>query len=242
MHITLTFRLTQDTLPTELEQLQDLWKVALLLTPLGLPLDDWYPPADTPEDSIRNLAFDKDGPTSAALAILHAQKQEKELPGLRMFGVWNGRNRDGGVAIDSTLTVMPSNRICTFRLLSKLVPALSDKEKILSLIHGLLDIWPASMIEIGPLKYFTMQQVFPKRPGVGWMLYLPSVLTTKEVPEAQALVPVMNDNKTQRGTIIVSVTDEPFSTENKEHVKIANAIEIRLVDQDLMPLYADLGV
>jgi hypothetical protein len=35
--------------------------------------------------------------------------------------------------------------------------------------------------------------------------------------------------------------DEAFSVDNKEHVKIANAIEVRLVDQDLMPLYADLG-
>jgi hypothetical protein len=42
------------------------------------------------------------------------------------------------------------------------------------------------------------------------------------------------------GTIIVSVTDEPFSDENPEHVKIANAIEIRLVDQDLLPLFTDL--
>ncbi|MEG0886526.1 MAG: Imm52 family immunity protein, partial [Janthinobacterium sp.] len=38
---------------------------------------------------------------------------------------------------------------------------------------------------------------------------------------------------------IVSVTDVPFSDENPEHVKIANAIEIRLVDQDLLPPFAD---
>ena len=44
----------------------------------------------------------------------------------------------------------------------------------------------------------------------------------------------------QIGTIIVSVTDEPFNDENPEHVKIANAIEIRLVDQDLLPRYVDI--
>ena len=54
------------------------------------------------------------------------------------------------------------------------------------------------------------------------------------------LVPIMGTGKQQLGTIIVSVTDEPFSIENPAHLKIANDIEIRLVDQDLLPRYADL--
>lgn len=49
----------------------------------------------------------------------------------------------------------------------------------------------------------------------------------------------MNGGK-QTGSIIVSVTDSPFSDENPEQVKIANAIEVGLVDQDLLPRYADL--
>ena len=49
----------------------------------------------------------------------------------------------------------------------------------------------------------------------------------------------MKDKK-QVGTIIVSVTDAPFDVNNPEHVKIANAIAIRLVDQDLLPRFADL--
>jgi len=71
------------------------------------------------------------------------------------------------------------------------------------------------------------------------MLYLPRVLTAAQVPEARDLIPVM-DGKRQRGTIIVSVIDEPFSATNKEHVAVANAIEKRLVDQDLLPLYTEL--
>jgi len=76
------------------------------------------------------------------------------------------------------------------------------------------------------------------------MIYLPQVLTVQQIPEAPVLVPVMGkDEKAkdiQVGTIVVSVTDKPFSDENPEHVKIANAIEIRLVDQDLLPRYSDL--
>jgi len=59
------------------------------------------------------------------------------------------------------------------------------------------------------------------------------------VPEARELIPVMDDRQ-QRGTIIVSVIDEPFSADNPEHVKVANAIEVRLVDQDLLPLFSEL--
>lgn len=42
------------------------------------------------------------------------------------------------------------------------------------------------------------------------------------------------------GTIVVSVTDAVFSLDNPEHVEVANRIEIRLVDQDLLPAYADI--
>ncbi|WP_245964830.1 Imm52 family immunity protein [Trinickia dinghuensis] len=100
---------------------------------------------------------------------------------------------------------------------------------------GLLDICPlAADIQVGPFRYCTTHQVFPRRPGAGWMLYLPTVISSKELPEAAELVPVMADDR-QKGTIIVSVFDRVFSVENPDHVKIANAIEIRLADQDLLP-------
>jgi hypothetical protein len=66
------------------------------------------------------------------------------------------------------------------------------------------------------------------------MLYLAQTVSATQVPEAAELVPVMEDGK-QRGTIIVSVADEVFSVDNEDHVRIANAIEIRLADQDLLP-------
>lgn len=98
-------------------------------------------------------------------------------------------------------------------------------------------------ITVARYQYF-QKQVFQDRPGVGWMLYLPRALTVQQVPQARALVRVMGKDKKgkdkQIGTIIVSVTDAPFSDENPEHVKIANAIEIRLVDQDLIPRFSDL--
>ncbi|GCB05046.1 Imm52 family immunity protein [Ralstonia sp. SET104] len=38
----------------------------------------------------------------------------------------------------------------------------------------------------------------------------------------------------------MELADEPFSDQNPEHVRIANKIEVRLVDQGLLPRYADL--
>lgn len=82
--------------------------------------------------------------------------------------------------------------------------------------------------------YYTTHRVFPKRPGAGWMLYLPRAIAREELPEAAELVPVVGRD-TQRGTIIVSVSDGIFSAENSEHLRIANAIEMRLADLDLLP-------
>ncbi|AOI94317.1 hypothetical protein WS66_00835 [Burkholderia sp. LA-2-3-30-S1-D2] len=71
------------------------------------------------------------------------------------------------------------------------------------------------------------------------MLYLPKIITQQQVPEARALIPVEASGK-QTGTIVVSVIDGTFSVDNPEHVEVANRIEIRLVDQDLLPTYASI--
>ena len=65
------------------------------------------------------------------------------------------------------------------------------------------------------------------------MLYLPTAIASEALPEAAELVPV-TENGRQTGTIIVSVSDEVLSADNPDHVQIANAIETRLADQDLL--------
>ncbi len=82
--------------------------------------------------------------------------------------------------------------------------------------------------------------MFDDKPGVGWMLYLPTLLTAQQVPETRELIPVPEAGRKQTGTIIVSVPDAVFSVDSSEHVEVANRIEIRLVDQDLLPAFADL--
>jgi hypothetical protein len=116
-----------------------------------------------------------------------------------------------------------------------------EYSKVPSTTQKIVDLWNPLFASVEPDFY---DPFFKDRPGVGWMLYLPRVLTVEQGPEARALVPIMGTDekgkKKQFGTIIVSVTDGPFSDQNPEHVKIANAIEIRLADQDLLPRYIDL--
>jgi hypothetical protein len=54
------------------------------------------------------------------------------------------------------------------------------------------------------------------------------------------LISVPASGREQTGTIIVSVTDAVFSADNPERLEVANRIEIRLVDLDLLPAYADI--
>jgi len=123
------------------------------------------------------------------------------------------------------------------------VPDIERWEVPLAWMKRAIAICSPSACTFGPY-WHSDHKVLEDRPGVGWMLYLPETLSVQQVLEARALVPVdgldSSGRPTQIGTFIVSVTDEPFSDENPEHVNIANAIEIRLADQDLLPRYADL--
>jgi hypothetical protein len=235
MKITLIFQLNQTELPSQIEHLGYLWKVAKLLEPFGFPIERWYPPAATQKRSLETRAFDRDGPTPAAVERLRLKDKREVTTDYRITSVWNGNNKAGGSAFSVSLSVDAGNPTCVFDIQFDDVEVLHDASNMRRLVLGLLEIWPAAcVIKAGPLMYYTCRAVFPRRPGAGWMLYLPKTISATQLPEAAELVPVMEGDK-QRGTIIVSVADEVFSVDNADHVRIANAIEVRLADQDLLP-------
>ena len=203
---------------------------------------NWFLSQDTKEKSFLYPVFDASGElTTAAEAVLETEfKGEK----FRFLSAWNGELGEGEgatMALGFSDSDWPA---WSFKISYKGVGAkrlgIDGVKELLSIIAGSLR---PVLITVARNDYFE-KQVFKDRPGVGWMLYLPRILTVQQVPEARALVPVMamdqQGKEKQIGTIIVSVTDEPFNDENPEHVKIANAIEIRLVDQDLLPRYVDI--
>ena len=235
MVIFLTFQHQGATLPSPHEHLGALWRIAKLFEPYGLPIENWYPPAATRKKSLAHAAFDQNGPTPAALELLRLRDDSAKTSTYRRTGVWSGSEKGRGGSFSVSFSCDPCNRTSLLYLQFDEVDALNDGRAMRKFILGLLAIWPAaSYIKVGPLIYYTTHQVFPKRPGAGWMLYLPESVTREQLPEAAELIPVI-EGGTQNGTIIVSVIDGPFSIDNPEHIKIANAIEVRLADQDLLP-------
>jgi hypothetical protein len=239
----LQYRRTGTKLPTVEEQMAELFRFQQAVSPFSLLLGEWFLASSKSKDEAwLYKAFDANGPTTAALAVIREKK--KGVEDIRSISIWNGAETEGESAgLTSRCNVI--GRPDAFEFGLKLRPEITSWKIGAEWIDTAIRIWPALFATFGPL-WHSEKRVFADRPGVGWMLYLPRVLTVQQVPEARALVPVMTegDGKKQKpvqlGTIIVSVTDEPFSDENPEHVEIANAIEVRLVDQDLLPRYADL--
>jgi hypothetical protein len=237
----LQYRRSNDRLPSIEEQMDEIFRFEIEIATFSPLLTEWFLTSDkSKEEAWLYQAFDAQGPTHAALAVL--REANKGVEDIRSISLWNGAEGKGDTAgLTSRCNVL--GRPDTFEFGLKLRPEVTDWKIGAKWIETALKIWPALFATFGPF-WHSDKRIFKDRPGVGWMLYLPRVLTVQQVPEARALVPVMvKDEKgkdKQIGTILVSVTDEPFSDENPEHVKIANAIEIRLVDQDLLPRFADL--
>lgn len=222
--------------PAMLTELHSIRQELKACSPL---LDEWLLKGNTKDEAYRYEVFDSAGPTTAAIAVLTESLKAAVDP--KIVSMWNGREGPDGASLQYVGRVAPETSMIVLR--AKPAAFSTSAEPVLKLVLKEVGLLGPSVMSVETASYFD-KKVFKDRPGVGWMLYLPRALTVQQVPEARALVPVMGKDAKgkdkQLGTIIVSVTDEPFSDENPEHVKIANAIEIRLVDQDLLPRFVDL--
>ncbi|WP_262420142.1 immunity 52 family protein [Paraburkholderia sp. 31.1] len=227
IELRLTFRLKQSALPPPSQQGEDVWRFAQILKRAGLDLNQWFVMGD-PDFPAFNIA----GPSDALIESASAEPRASSSS----THVWNGLEGKGGAGFGATYDL---TWLSKFDFRADGFDCLRSYERVADLVEGALGIWPGVLVQVGPYAYSTTEKVFLDRPGVGWMLYLPHALAWAQVPEARALIPVMRDGK-QQGTIIVSVTDEVFDVNNREHVKAANDIEIRLADQDLLPRFVDL--
>lgn len=195
----------------------------------------WCLQGNSQEEASLYPAFDGNRPSFAALAVL--KEQFRKSKNQTFVSIWDG---------DET-SVDGASMVCHIgpqgELNSIAVAMLGDhgldSADIIRAITQIVQQFNPAYAEVSPAEYFE-KRVFDDKPGVGWMLYLPAVVTAQQIPEARALIKVRDVTGKQIGTIVVSVTDAVFSADNPEHVEIANRIEIRLVDLDLLPRYADL--
>ncbi|MEX3808708.1 immunity 52 family protein [Paraburkholderia sp. BR13439] len=200
----------------------------------------WYLSADSISESLQRPVFANSEPSATALALLSKEYDGREKDPKSVL-CWNGQQ---SVYHNALISVsFDSGELSDIFEIS--LGEKSDDSSRLGLYDAIGEfvsevaiIYEALYVTFGPRAYQD-QQVFDDRLGVSWMLYLPHVLTQAQVPEARALIPVMREDK-QQGTIIVSVTDDVFDVNNRDHVKASNDIEIRLADQDLLPRFVDL--
>ncbi|MFT0735632.1 hypothetical protein [Ralstonia wenshanensis] len=199
---------------------------------------NWLLSGDTKEESYLYPVFDEQGPTTAALAVLTQELRGQDA--MKSVAMWNGQEKKAqGASIAYYFDRVDGAPSALSLTLGSTPPAsrLGEWIHVAAVLQAAVGIWAPLVATVDTRNY---DSVFADRPGAGWMLYLPTALTVQQVPEAEALIPVPEQGKNQTGTIIVSVTDAPFSERDAEHVRVANKIEVRLVDQDLLPHYADL--
>lgn len=235
MNFEVLFHIEGKQLPSVEDQIHDLWKFAANLENVGLNLDNWYPAAPTEEESLSHKAFGQSGPTDEAVRLAHSNNQDE--PDFPSVGVWNGIEDNGGAVLKSSLML---NGICSTEFNSDGILEHHGYNIVADMVEKAIKLWPASCVKVGPFKYYVDEmQVFPDRPGVGWMLYLPHEIAHEQVPEARMLRYITDVNG-HKGTIVISEIDGVFDADNPAHVHTANKIEIRLADRGLLPKYADL--
>ncbi|WP_233833284.1 immunity 52 family protein [Paraburkholderia sp. ZP32-5] len=207
----------------------------------GIAKNEWHLKGDTLAEAKLYSAFDGDAPAAAALAVI--REEFRHVTDVTSVGIWAHPEgtQIGGSMVCQLLPPGEPNSL-GLSLTNRTEPAngeLVNYDDFVRYVSLIATEFNPNVIQVWPLEYFE-KRVFDDKPGVGWMLYLPKVITVQQVPEARALIPIRDAGKKQIGTIIASVADGVFSVDNPEHVETANRIEIRLVDQDLLPAYADI--
>lgn len=202
----------------------------------------WFIATGDEDSSYLYQAFNTVGPATGAVAFLREANKEEQAS--QNFVLWNGETeRTKGASVNCRFARRDGHASSmTFAMRSE------PDEFRLGIAGAATRLMTEAIRIYGPIySSLSAEQydpVFPDRPPAGWILYLPLVLTSQQVPEARTLIQVegkdAKDRDTQIGTIIVSVADAPFSDLDPAHVAVAQAIEVRLVDQDLLPLYKDI--
>ncbi|SOY50580.1 Imm52 family immunity protein [Cupriavidus taiwanensis] len=218
--------------PSLQDQLDQLGRFIRVIQTLGPSFRKWYLGGDSKDEALRYEAFGDAGIKPAALAVLRTMNSGKATA--CDVGLWNGQD---GAQAAGLKYLIGGLRPWTVNLRARVDPAITTPQFVY-VVEQAAVIWSPLLITAHAQSYMT-KKVFRDRPGVGNMIYLPRSATQGEVPEAGALVPVIRE-QCQIGTIIISVVDQVFSDLIPDHVRVANSIEVRLVDQDLLPRYADL--
>ena len=216
--------------------LKDIYEVACNVDKLLKRKRTWYFTGHSKKDALTKVAFDDSGPTTAAYEKV-TRNYKKNKP-LVTEGVWDGGSDGNACAISHYMM-----KICNPRkgsIVIEMDEAVENLESMFSMVKFLVASRKKTFIAVDSKGYCLHRRcVFPDRLYVGWMLYIPALVLPELVPEAARILPVLNEEGKQKGTIIVS-TEEVFDGSKKEHIEKSNDIEIRLLDLGLLPLMTEI--
>jgi hypothetical protein len=200
----------------------------------------WFLGGDTLEEAHLYKAFDAGtNGHEAVKAVLRNDYKNSTAP---VVYLWNGEDNEHGASLVMSISekVYPSKvRLALSGSPDTPRRPWEDYRVVAEFVAVLARTLRPECCSVYRGSAYFKHMVYTDRPGVGWMLYLPRALTSRDVPEAQAVLPVVEDGK-QLGTILVSVADGVFSVRNPEHIKAARAIETRLVSQDWLPTWEQM--
>ncbi|MGF6983751.1 hypothetical protein QFZ99_003228 [Paraburkholderia atlantica] len=213
-----------------------------LMTEKDRSLANWYMQADTITQALQCKVYENNEPSEAAVLSLADEYKGKASNVTKSIGIWNGVESgdegatayvsfDGGGLISQMLDLeIREKNLNSSRL--------GEYKSIAEIVAKTVEIYASLYVTFGPRKY-TTEAVFDDRPGVSWMLYLPHFSHRPKCPK-RASLSLSRAMASSKARSSFSVTDEVFDVHNREHVKAANDIEIRLADQDLLPRFVDL--
>lgn len=174
---------------------------------------------------------------SAALSVLKEEHRGKKVSSTHA-SIWNG-DTESEAGASASCQVMPPVFPHRFSLLISDPACVAHAADLIDILRAVVREYRPAAVQVAPAGYFE-HQTFKDRVAVGWMLYLPAVISARQVPQAASLEVVNDGAGKQIGTIIVSVKDAKFSLSDAAHLEQAHRIEAQMVDRGLLPGFQDL--
>jgi len=214
------------------EQIDQLYRFLPALNNYSSNMGKWYLKGNSVADALLYPVLDQ-AINPKALAKL--QQATDESSSIRVFGLWNGLTGDSGASL--RYLYREEHGACLITL--ELAPTrdLDNPDNARHLVQDAVEIWQPAAISLSTEAY-SDHQVFIDRLPAGWMLYLAKSISAQLIPEAAEVIPITIGNN-NTGSLLVS-NKGSFNDSNQQHIDLARSIEIRLVDEELLPRYAEL--
>ena len=169
--------------PSLNDDLAKLFELRQHLRRFSPKLSEWFLGGKSKEQALLYSAFDESGPTASVTAVLQEKyRKDKSHIISRPLGLWNGEEDIEGATMGQLYWQGKEPSLVHFETE---IADFHEYAKVLSTTKKMIEIWSPLFLSVEPDFYVP---VFRDRPSVGWMLYLPRVLTALQVPEARALV------------------------------------------------------